>query len=107
MGCRSRRGVPGRGQFELAVEERRRRDEPEQWKGVERGWCVGDEEFRQELIEQMEPKLGRRHGGPERQETAASRAERVLAEELKRPGWTPEQLAGRRKGDREKVSIAR
>jgi hypothetical protein len=36
----------------------------------------GDEEFRQELLEQMEPKFGRHHGGPERQETAAAHAER-------------------------------
>jgi len=105
-------GIPqdstaGRRQFESAMEERRRRDEPGPWKSVERGWCLGDEEFRQELLEQMEPKLGRHHGGPERQETAESRAERLLAEELERRGWSAEQLAGRRKGDREKVRIAR
>jgi hypothetical protein len=68
---------------------------------------VGDEEFRRELLAQMEPKLGRHHSGPERQETATSRAERILAEELKRRGWTAEQLAQRRKGDGEKVKIAR
>jgi hypothetical protein len=97
----------GRRQFELGMEERRQRDEPGQWKSVERGWFMGDEEFRQELLEQMEPKFGRHHGGPERQETAVSRAERLLAGELKRRGWTTDQLAGRRKGDREKVKIAR
>jgi REP element-mobilizing transposase RayT len=94
-------GIPkdspaGRRQFELGMEERRQRDEPGQWKSVERGWCLRDEEFRQELLEQMEPKFGRHHGGPERQETAASHAERLLAGELKRRGWTTEQLAGRR-----------
>ena len=31
----------------------------------------------------------------------------LLAEELKRRGWTSGQLTGRRKGDREKVKIAR
>lgn len=31
----------------------------------------------------------------------------MLAEELKRQGWSPDQRAGRRKGDREKVRIAR
>lgn len=55
-----------------------------QWKALKRGWYLGDEEFRQELLAKMEPKLGRHHGGPERQETAAARAERLLAEELKR-----------------------
>ncbi len=89
------------------MEERRRRDEPGQWKSVERGWCLGGEEFRQELLAQMEGKLGRHHGGRERQETAASRAERMLAAELKRRGWSADELAARRKGDREKVRIAR
>jgi putative transposase len=105
-------GIPrdsaaGRRQFEAGMEERRRRDEPGPWKGVERGWCLGDEQFRRELLQQMESKLGRHHGGPERQETAQSRAERLLAEELERRGWSAAQLAQRRKGDREKVSIAR
>ena len=89
----------------LLVEERSRRDEPGDWKGG--GWCLGDEEFRQELLAQMESKLGRHHGGAERQETATARAERILAAELQRRGWAAEQLAGRRKGDREKVKMAR
>ena len=38
---------------------------------------------------------------------AAARAERMLAEELKQRGWSSGQLAGRRKGDLEKVKIAR
>ncbi len=84
-----------------------RRDEPGQWKGVQRGWCLGDPEFRQELLAQMEPKMGRHHGGAERQETDQARAERMLAAELKQRGWTAEELAARRKGDREKVKIAR
>ena len=105
-------GIPqdsraGRRQFELQIEQRRQREEPGQWKSVERGWFVGDEQFRQELLAQMETKLGRHHGGPERQETATARAERLLAEELKRRGWSAEQLEARRKGDPEKVKIAR
>jgi REP element-mobilizing transposase RayT len=105
-------GIPqdsaaGRRQFERMMEERRQRDQPGQWTCVERGGCLGDEAFRRELLAQMEPRLGRHHGGPERQETAVSRAERLLAEELARRGWTAEQLAGRRKGDPDKVSIAR
>jgi len=105
-------GIPqdsraGRRQFELQMEQRRRHDEPGQWKSVERGWFVGDEAFRQELLARMEAKLGRHHGGPERQETATARAERLLAGELKRRGWSTEQLEARRKGDPEKVKMAR
>jgi REP element-mobilizing transposase RayT len=99
--------VAGRRQFERVMEERRRRDEPGQWQSVERGWYLGDEEFRQELLAQMEPKLGRHHGGPERQETDTARAERLLEEELRQRGWTARQLTARRKGDREKVKIAK
>jgi REP element-mobilizing transposase RayT len=105
-------GIPrdsaaGRRQFERRMEERRWHDTPGQWKGMEQGWCLGDEEFRQELLAQMEPQMGRYHGGQERQETATTRAERLLAEELHRSGWTAADLSRRRKGDPEKVSIAR
>jgi hypothetical protein len=37
--------------------------EPEEWKRIERGWYMGDQKFRQKLLEQMEPKLGRYHAG--------------------------------------------
>lgn len=105
-------GIPqdsaaGRRQFERGMEERRQRDEPGQWKCLESGWYLGDEEFRQELLAQMEPKHGRHHGGLERQETAAARAERLLGEELTRRGWSAKDLASGRKGDREKVKIAK
>jgi hypothetical protein len=43
-------------------------------KAVRRGWCLGGEEFRRELLEQMEGRMGRHHGGVERQETAEQRA---------------------------------
>ena len=48
--------------------------------------------------------MGRHHGGAERREQG--RAERLLAAELRQRGWTPEALAARRKGDREKVKLA-
>ena len=66
-----------------------------------------DEQFRQELLAQLQSKPGRHHRGPERQETAAARTERLLAEEVKRRGWSTNQLEARRKGDREKVKLAR
>ena len=105
-------GIPqdsaaGRRQFELMMEERRRKDEPGDWKAVRRGWCLGDEPFRQELLEQMGRQMGRHHGGPERQESAQARAERLLAEELKRRGWSHEELDQRPKGDRVKVQMAK
>ncbi len=71
-----------------------------------RGWCVGAEEFRQRMLEQMEGKLGEHHSGELRRESAEVRAERILAEELRRLGWRPENLAVRRKSDPGKLAIA-
>jgi len=105
-------GIPqdstaGRRQFERMMEQRRGLDDPQGLKAVRRGWFLGDEPFRQELLEQMAKKMGRNHGGDERQETAEAQAERIVAEELRRRKWGLSELERRRKGDREKVRIAR
>jgi REP element-mobilizing transposase RayT len=71
-----------------------------------RGWCYGSPEFRLELLERMAKGLGKHHGGPERQETAIAKAERLLAEELRRRKVRLEDLAERPKGDRQKARIA-
>jgi len=104
-------GIPkdssaGREQFEQRVEDRRRTDVPGQWKAVRRGWCMGEEQFRTELLEQMIGKMGRHHGGSERAETAEATAECIVTEELKRRGWSVAELERRRKGDAEKVQVA-
>ncbi len=99
--------VAGRQEFERRTEERRRRDKPGDWKAIRRGWCLGGDAFRQELLEQMSTPMGRQHyGGPERQESEAARAGRILDAELRQRKWARDDLAQRRKGDREKVKIA-
>jgi len=97
----------GRREFERQMEERRRLDHPEGMKQMRRGWYLGDEEFRRELLAQMDGKMGRHHSGPERRESAEQKAERILHEELKRRGWDPMELKRRRKGDPGKVQVAR
>ena len=99
--------VAGRREFEKIMEAGRKLDNAEAWKAVRRGWCLGSEEFRRELLEQMETKMGRHHGGVERQETAEQRANRMLAEELNRRGWDAEELKRRKKNDHTKAEIAR
>jgi hypothetical protein len=89
------------------MEARRTEDDPKAWAGIRRGWCLGSPEFRRELLEQMEGKLGRHHGGVERQETAEQRARRLVAEELMRRGWDGAELTRRKKSDKAKVQIAR
>jgi REP-associated tyrosine transposase len=98
---------PGRKEFAKRMELRRWEDQPEEWKRVRRGWCLGDESFRLELLEQMGQRMGAEHYGQERQETAQATAERVVREELKKLRWTEQTLAQRRKGDAGKIRLAR
>ena len=101
-----RDSAPGRKEFAQRMEVRRREDDPELWKKVRRGWCLGDEAFKKELIEAMSERMGAEHYGEERQETAEAKAERIVQAELKRRGWTAKTLAQKRKGDPVKVKIA-
>ncbi len=55
----------------------------------------------------MGGKLGPHHGGSERQEIAEARAERLLREELAKRGWGDVEMEQRRKGDGEKIKMAR
>jgi REP element-mobilizing transposase RayT len=96
----------GRQQLERTLEERRRAEEGEEFKAIRRGWCLGGETFRQELLAQMSGRMGAEHYGPERVETDEAKAERVVAEELKQRGWATADLQVRRKGDGEKVAMA-
>jgi len=96
----------GRKEFEKRMELRRWEDEPEQWQAVRRGWCLGNQRFRQELLEQMGERLGAEHYGLERQETAETKAEQIVREELKRLKWKEETLGQTRKGDPKKLKIA-
>ena len=50
--------------------------------------------------------LGEHHSGELRRETAAAKAERLIAEELSRLGWSESQLKSRRKSDGAKLAIA-
>jgi len=97
---------PGRKEFEKRMELRRCEQEPEEWKRLRRGWCLGDETFRKELIEVMALRMGAEHYGQERQETALAKAERIVGEELKRLRWSEGTLEQRRKGDVDKIRIA-
>src|SRR5438132_245821 len=59
-------GIPkdsaaGRKEFERRMEARRWEDQAEQWRGVRRGWCLGDSAFRKELLAQMAEQAGASH----------------------------------------------
>jgi len=74
---------------------------------VRRGWYLGDEQFRQELLDQAQKKVTPSHCGRERQEAAEVKAKRILEEELRLLGWSEGELRQRRKGDGQKIRIAR
>jgi len=101
-----RDSATGRRQLERALEERRAAESDADYKPVRRGWCLGTAVFRQELLGQMQDRLGAEHYGVERQETMVARAERIVVEEMKRRRWKEAQLERRAKGDAQKVAIA-
>jgi REP-associated tyrosine transposase len=99
--------VAGRKVFAQRMEWRRGENTVEPFKGVERGWCLGGEDFRQELLEQVHTPPGPSHFGEVVQEAEEARAERLVAEGLKRLRWSEAELRARRKGERRKVELAR
>jgi len=96
----------GRRRLEEALEERRAGETDEAYKGIRRGWCFGGESFREELLGQMEERMGAEHYGKERQETAEVKAEILVREEMRRLKWGESELGRRAKGDVGKVALA-
>jgi REP element-mobilizing transposase RayT len=98
--------VAGRRQFRRFLEQRRTAERSAtDWKAVERGWCLGDPQFKEELLAQMHERH-KDHYGPELREADALHAEGLVARELRRLGWREADLAQRRKGDPDKVRMA-
>jgi REP element-mobilizing transposase RayT len=102
-------GIPkdspaGRRRFGHVMEHRRGQETPD-LRAIERGWCLGDEEFRAELLAQVREQRGD-HYGEELRQAEEAHAQVLLDKELKQRGWTEQELAKRRKGDAEKLKIA-
>ncbi len=95
-----------RQRLERALEERREAEEGEEFQPIRSGWCLGEEQFRKELLTQMIEGMGADHYGEERAETAEALAELIIAEELKRELWKEADLNTRPKGDAVKVVLA-
>ena len=103
----ARDNVAGRAEFFRQMEQRRREEAGADYQAVRRGWFLGSEEFRQELLAAEAHRIGANHYGSDRFETGQEKARRIIAQELKRRGWTEQDLRKRRKGDRHKVKLAR
>lgn len=97
----------GRREFAAQMETRRAAAGDPEFKKVRRGWCLGDKQFRKELLAQINERRGEWHYGQELQESTEARAEEIIGSELKRAGWAEKDLRSRRKGDAVKVRVAK
>ncbi len=97
----------GRRVFRQHMERRRLEDLDKAFKRLERGWFLGDEDFKQELLAQVDIAPSPSHVGELLHEAAEARAQRLLKEALGRMGWTEQHLQARLKGDPHKIAIAR
>ena len=97
----------GRDQLEQCLEQRRAHEDGEEYKTIRRGWCLGGETFREELLANAHTRATESHPAETRRETTEEKARRIVNEELDKLGWTGAELAARAKGDTRKIRIAR
>ena len=94
-----------RAEFLTRIESRRTEEDEPSLRLIRRGWCLGSPAFQQQMLDLLEAQAKEtpRHL---RVENSSMRAQRIIAEELDRLGWTTEQLIARRKNDPAKLAIA-
>jgi putative transposase len=99
--------TPGAGREFAAVMEARRQGELEQeFTPVRRGWCLGSEAFRAEMLKYIETQSGKWHFGSELRESGEAKAERLIQESLHSEGVSAQDLLGLRKGHPFKIGLA-
>jgi putative transposase len=104
-------GIPrdspaGREQLEQHLETRRAQEDGDEFKLIRRGWCLGGETFRRELLASAHTRATESHPAETRREATGEKARRLLHEELDKLGWTGAELAQRAKGDARKIRMA-
>jgi REP element-mobilizing transposase RayT len=104
--CVPQDNAAGRRYLEREMEGRRYVESGADYKAIRRGWCFGKPTFRKGLLKQMAGRMGAKHYGAERLQTAQEKAERIVREELRRFKWRETELRKRAKGDRWKVKLA-
>ena len=96
-----------RQQFEQRMEQRRWEETDEEaLKTLRRGWCLGGDGLKREMLARMDGLLGEHHSGELHRQSADAKAQRIVAEELERRGWQEAELVRRRKSDPDKLAIA-
>ena len=96
-----------RRHFAEQLEQRRVAETGADWHKLRRGWLHGAAEFRDRVMERAYGQAGESHTASHRQETSEAHAERIVGEELQQRGWDDAELGRRRKGDAEKIQIAK
>ena len=96
----------GRRHLEAQLEQRRAAEAGTDYRHIRRGWCLGAEPFRKELLAQMAESRGAEHYGAARRESELEKAERIIATGLKRARWAESDLKRQRKGHPLKVRLA-
>lgn len=96
----------GRREFARQMEVRQAQETEADYREIRQNWCLGDEDFRNELLAGGKP-AGASHYGADRQERDEQKAVRLVAEQLQQIGWAEKDLAERTKGDSQKVRLAR
>src|SRR5207253_4395449 len=76
----------GRQQFEQVLEQRRLQADHADWKNLQRGWCIGSDEFRRELLDQVSRSEERRVGKEGRCRWAGQKESGISSEEGGRRG---------------------
>jgi hypothetical protein len=102
-------GIPkdspaGRQEFAGKMEARRRAEGAGEYEP--KGWCLGSEAFRPELLAQVNELATPKDAGEEIRQSAFAKAERIAQEELEALGWTALDLQGHRRSDPQKVQMA-
>jgi REP element-mobilizing transposase RayT len=96
----------GRREFRRQMEERRQAEGGADYRLLRRGWCLGSEEFRAELLAAGRERTGPGYSGGVRGEAEEAKARRIVREELGRLGRTVVELQSLRKSDPAKVRVA-
>jgi len=96
----------GRRHLEAQLEQRRAAEAGTDYRHIRRGWCLGAEPFRKELLAQMAESRGAGHYGAARRESELEKTERIIATGLKRARWAESDLKRQRKGHPLKVRLA-
>ena len=76
----------GREELENYLERRRAQAEGDELSSIRRGWCLGGETFRQELLAQASTRAGENHHAQTRRKSVGEKAWRILQEELDKLG---------------------